>query len=75
MPVHDGAFSNWCAFAAAWLGHTNAFTGVRFADDPALTPGNYTAIRLGSGRVSRGQIVSFDMVDEGGAVAIFSPIK
>ncbi len=36
VPVHDGAFSNWCAFAAAWLNHTNAFTGVRFADDPAL---------------------------------------
>ena len=35
-PIHDGAFSNWCAFASAWLGHTNAFTGVRFADDPAL---------------------------------------
>ena len=28
VPVHDGAFGNWCAFAAAWLGHTNAFTGV-----------------------------------------------
>ena len=36
VPVHDGAFSNFCAFASAWLGHTNAFTGVRFADDPAL---------------------------------------
>ena len=36
VPVHDGAFSNFCAFAAAWLGHTNAFTGIRFADDPAL---------------------------------------
>ncbi len=35
-PIHDGAFSNWCAFASAWFGHTNAFTGVRFADDPAL---------------------------------------
>ena len=35
-PVHAGAFSNWCAFASAWLNHTNAFTGVRFADDPAL---------------------------------------
>ncbi len=35
-PIHDGAFSNWCAFASAWLNHTNAFTGVRFADDPAL---------------------------------------
>ena len=46
-----------------------------FADDPALTPENYTSIRLGSGRVSRGKTVSFDMVDEGGAVAIFSPIK
>ena len=36
VPVHDGAFANWCAFASAWLGHVNAFTGVRFADDPAL---------------------------------------
>ena len=36
VPIHGGAFSNWCAFASAWLGHTNAFTGVRFADDPAL---------------------------------------
>ena len=36
VPVHDGAFANWCAFASAWLCHTNAFTGVRFADDPAL---------------------------------------
>ena len=35
-PIHDGAFSNWCAFASAWLNHTNVFTGVRFADDPAL---------------------------------------
>lgn len=43
-----------------------------FADDPAFTPGDYTAIRLGSNCVSRGQTVSFDMVDEGGAVAIFS---
>ena len=36
VPIHGGAFSNWCAFASAWLSHTNAFTGVRFADDPAL---------------------------------------
>ena len=35
-PIHAGAFSNWCAFASAWLNHTNAFTGIRFADDPAL---------------------------------------
>ena len=45
-----------------------------FADDPARTPGNYTAIRLGTSQVSRGQTVSFDMLDEGGAVAIFSRI-
>ncbi len=35
-PIHEGAFSNWCAFASAWLNHTNEFTGVRFADDPTL---------------------------------------
>ena len=43
-----------------------------FADDPARTSENYTVLRLGSSRVSRRQTVSFDMVDEGGAVAIFS---
>lgn len=36
VPIHDCAFSNWCSFAAAWLCHTNEFTGVRFADDPTL---------------------------------------
>ena len=36
VPVHDGAFSNWCAFVSAWLCHTNEFTGIRFADDPTL---------------------------------------
>ncbi|MGI5869448.1 MAG: cellulase family glycosylhydrolase [Kiritimatiellia bacterium] len=36
VPIHDGAFSNWCAFASAWLGHTNAFTGRRLIDEPAL---------------------------------------
>ena len=43
-----------------------------FADDPALTPSDHKAIRLDTRRVSNGQTVSFDMVDEGGAVAIFS---
>jgi hypothetical protein len=44
-----------------------------FVDDPERTPGDYKAIRLDSRRVVRGQVVTFDMVDEGGAVAIFSP--
>ncbi|MBR4613850.1 MAG: glycoside hydrolase family 97 catalytic domain-containing protein, partial [Kiritimatiellae bacterium] len=43
-----------------------------FADDPVRTPDDPKAIRLAESRVSRGQAISFDMVDEGGAVAIFS---
>ena len=43
-----------------------------FADDPARTPSDHKAIHLDSRRVDGSQTVSFDMVDEGGAVAIFS---
>ena len=43
-----------------------------FADDPVRTPDDPKAIRLAESRVSRGQAISFDMVDEGGAVAIFT---
>lgn len=45
-----------------------------FSDDLALTPKDYKAIRIDSCRVSHGQTISFDMVDEGGAVAIFRKI-
>lgn len=34
--VHEGAYSNLCAFARAWLTHVNSETGRRWADEPAL---------------------------------------
>ena len=34
--VHEGVYSNFLAFARNWLCHTNAFTGRRYADEPAL---------------------------------------
>ena len=34
--VHEGAYSNLCAFAKAWLTHVNPHTGRRWADEPAL---------------------------------------
>jgi alpha-glucosidase len=43
-----------------------------YADDPELTPANPRAIRLSTTRVSGTESVVFDMVDEGGVVAIFS---
>ena len=43
-----------------------------FADDPERTPGDPQAVRLDTRHVTTGQTVSFDMVDEGGAVAIFT---
>ncbi|MBP5542699.1 MAG: hypothetical protein ILM98_01380 [Kiritimatiellae bacterium] len=36
VPVHEGAYSNFLAFAANWLCRTNSVTGVRYADDPAI---------------------------------------
>jgi len=36
VPVHEGAFENWKEFSRALLGHTNAYTHRRYADEPAL---------------------------------------
>jgi len=36
VPVHEGAFENWKAFARNLLGHTNPYTGRRYAEEPAL---------------------------------------
>ena len=36
VPVHEGAYSNFLAFARNFLGHVNVHTGVRYADDPTL---------------------------------------
>ena len=52
-----------------------AWTMQVFADDPELTPGDPKAIALATRKVRKGQVTSFEMLDEGGAVAIFSPEK
>ncbi len=36
VPVHEGAFENWKAFARALLEHQNPYTGRRYAEEPAL---------------------------------------
>ena len=36
LAVHAPAFENWKAFARNFLNHVNAFTGRRYADEPAL---------------------------------------
>jgi len=50
--VNDRAFASYQAFARALLGHLNPYTGLRYADDPALAwlglvnednPGNFIA--------------------------------
>ena len=46
-----------------------------YADDSELTPTDPKAIRLSTAKVSSGETVTFDMVDEGGVVAIFSKFK
>ena len=46
-----------------------------FADDPERTPRDAKAIALGSRMVKKGQTVSFELLDEGGAVAIFEKVE
>ena len=46
-----------------------------FADDPELTPGDAKAIALASRKVKKGQTTSFELLNEGGAVAIFERDK
>jgi len=50
VPVNDAAFANWQAFSRNLLTHENPYTGMRWADDPALgwisminegNPGNF----------------------------------
>ena len=36
VPIHEGAFENWKAFARNLLNHSNAYTHRRYADEPAL---------------------------------------
>ncbi|MCK4375705.1 MAG: hypothetical protein KAX19_10260, partial [Candidatus Brocadiae bacterium] len=36
VPVNERAFGNWEAFARNLLTHVNPYTGLRYADDPAL---------------------------------------
>ena len=36
VQFHEGAFSNYLAFARSFLGHVNPYTGRRYADEPAL---------------------------------------
>jgi hypothetical protein len=36
VPVHVGAYENWKQFSRNLLGHTNAYTGRRYAEEPAL---------------------------------------
>ncbi len=36
VPVNERAFANFKAFATAFLGHLNPYTGLRLSEDPAL---------------------------------------
>lgn len=36
VPLHEGAYSNYIAFAREFLNHKNSYTGRRLADEPAL---------------------------------------
>ena len=35
-PIHEGAYSNYLAFARNWLNHVNVYTKRRYADEPAI---------------------------------------
>ena len=46
-----------------------------FADDPERTPGDAKALALGARVVKKGDVMTFPLVDEGGAAAIFERVK
>lgn len=80
--THDGRFY-FAAFAAKrklvdlkldFLGD-GEWTMKVFADDPELTPGDAKAIALATRKVKKGQVTAFELLDEGGAVAIFEKAK
>jgi len=57
VPVNERAFADYCAFAAALLTHRNPYTGITWAEDPALAwislinegnPGNFVGLLKGN---------------------------
>ena len=45
-----------------------------YADDPAKTPADAKAIAIATRTVRKGDVISFALCPEGGAVAIFIPV-
>ena len=76
--THDGRFyfaaltarSRHLDLDLGFLGE-GRWTMRTFADDPARTPLDATALSVNTRVVANGGTVSFDLVDEGGALAIF----
>ncbi|MBP5542441.1 MAG: hypothetical protein ILM98_00075 [Kiritimatiellae bacterium] len=78
VALHDGAFSNWCEYAADFLNHVNPYTGRAYKDEPAmplvsLINENALAVGWGEGDKANDPVIASAWREYGGTGPIPNP--
>ena len=78
VALHDGAFSNWCEHAAAFLNHVNPYTGRAYKEEPAMPlvsviNENALAVGWGEGDKANDPVIAAAWREYGGTGPIPNP--
>ncbi|MBR3085812.1 MAG: hypothetical protein IKH04_05345, partial [Kiritimatiellae bacterium] len=78
VALHDGAFSNWCEHAEAFLNHVNPYTGRAYKDEPAMPlvsviNENALAVGWGAGDKAHDPVITAAWREYGGTGPIPNP--
>ena len=78
VALHDGAFSDWCEYAAAFMNHVNPYTGRAYKDEPAmplvsLINENALAVGWGEGDKANDPVIASAWREYGGSGSIPNP--
>ena len=78
VALHDGAFSNWCEYAAAFLNHVNPYTGRAYKDEPAMPlvsviNENALAVGWGEGDKANDPVIAAAWREYGGTGPVPNP--
>ena len=78
VALHDGAFSNWCEHAAAFLNHVNPYTGRAYKDEPAMPlvsviNENALAVGWGEGDKANDPVIAAAWREYGGTGPVPNP--